>query len=51
MPHRARDTAMQTKAPRHAAQSNTISPGTRENSRVLSVTSAAPRRRAYAAIR
>ncbi|CAN3989561.1 hypothetical protein MCBRY_000381 [Methylocystis bryophila] len=36
---------------RHAAQSVTIRPGTRSNSRRLSVTSAAPRRRACAATR
>src|ERR1700730_18295447 len=36
---------------RHAAQSATNNPGTRENSRVLSVTSVAARRRAWAAMR
>ena len=36
---------------RHVPQSVTISPGTRENSLTLSVTSAAPRRRAWAAMR
>ena len=38
-------------APAHAPQSTTRSPGTRSKSRMFDVTSVAPRRRAWAAMR